>query len=287
MNAPVTPPAGAPASLRQRAEDLARHYLLAVQFFTRIPVTGALAQWVGYSPALLRASAAHFPGVGWLVGLAACVAFAVLSLALPGTALTPLAAAVGCTIATVLLTGGFHEDGLADLADGLGGSSEPARSLEIMKDSRIGAFGAMALVLALAVKVSLLAVLALHSPVAVLAALLGGHVLSRFLPLILVRTLAHVGDTASSKSKPLADRMEPAALGVAAAWCVVPLALAGFAQGLLFMLCAVAASALALLWMRRLLVRRLHGFTGDALGATQQVCEIAFYLGAAVAPVVK
>ena len=60
-----------------------RHYLLAVQFFTRIPVTGSLAQWTGFSPEMLRASATHFPGVGWLVGMAACVVFAVLSLGLP------------------------------------------------------------------------------------------------------------------------------------------------------------------------------------------------------------
>ena len=55
-----------------------RHYLLAVQFFTRIPVTGRLAAWVGYSPAMLRASAAHFPGVGWLAGGLSCAVFALL-----------------------------------------------------------------------------------------------------------------------------------------------------------------------------------------------------------------
>ena len=260
-----------------------RHYLIAVQYFTRLPVTGALAQWVGFGPAMLRASAAHFPGVGWLVGIAACASFALLSLVLPDTGFTPLVAAVGCTIVSVLLTGGFHEDGLADVADGLGGSSERARALEIMKDSRVGAFGAMALTLALLAKVSLLAVLASRSPPAVLAALLGAHVLSRFWPLLLVRTLPHVGDAASSRSKPIAERIEPSALAVALGWCVIPLAIAGFAQGLVFVAASIAASALALLAMRWLFARRLQGFTGDCLGATQQVCEIAFYLGAAAA----
>lgn len=265
-----------------RAADFLRHYLLAVQFFTRLPVTGALAQWVGFSPDMLRASAAHFPGVGWLVGLAACASFALLSLALPATAFTPLAAAVGCTIATVLLTGAFHEDGLADLADGLGGASDRSRALEIMKDSRVGAFGVLALVLALAAKVVLLAVLAAAAPPAVFAALLAGHVVSRFWPLLLVRSLPYVGDEAGSKSKPLADRIAPRALAVAAAWCVVPLALAYFAQDARFVLAALASSAAALAFMHWWLSRRLQGFTGDALGATQQVCEIGFYLGAAL-----
>ena len=85
-----------------------RHYLLAVQFFTRIPVTGRLATWVGYSPAMLRASSAHFPGVGWLVAAVAVGSYAALWLGLGGAGFAPLAAAVGCTIATVLVTGGFH-----------------------------------------------------------------------------------------------------------------------------------------------------------------------------------
>jgi hypothetical protein len=133
-----------------------------------------------------------------------------------------LAAAVASTICTVWLTGAFHEDGLADLVDGLGGSADRDRALEIMKDSRIGAFGAIALVLALLLKVALLATLASVSPTAVLAALLAAHVVSRFWPLVLIRTLAYVGDAAGSKSKPLAERITPAALWLGAAWCAVP-----------------------------------------------------------------
>ena len=118
-----------------------RHYLLAVQFFTRIPVTGRLADWVGYSPAMLRASAAHFPGIGWLAAALSAGVYAALHWALAPNPLAPAVAAVFCTIATVLMTGGFHEDGLADVADGLGGSYDRERALDIMKDSRIGAFG--------------------------------------------------------------------------------------------------------------------------------------------------
>ena len=259
-----------------------RHYLLALQFFTRIPVTGRLAQWVGYSPAMLRASNAHFPGVGWLVAAVAAGVFGALQWALAPSPMAPLVAAVFCTIATVLVTGGFHEDGLADVADGLGGSLERERALDIMKDSRIGAFGAMALVLALLAKLSLLTLLGTHGLGAALTALVGAHVLSRFWPLLLVRSMAHVGDTARSKSKPLADQITGRALGAALLWCFLPLALIWHAQGALFLGASIACSALAAGWMARWFARRLQGFTGDCLGATQQVCEIAFYLGAAL-----
>ncbi|MFY3383483.1 adenosylcobinamide-GDP ribazoletransferase [Paracidovorax sp. MALMAid1276] len=260
-----------------------RHYLLAVQFFTRIPVTGRLAQWVGFSPAMLRASAAHFPGVGWLAaGLAAGV-YAALHMALAPSAWAPAVAAVFCTIATVLMTGGFHEDGLADVADGLGGSADRERALDIMKDSRIGAFGAMALVLALLAKVSLLGVLGAHSLAAAVAALVGAHVVSRFWPLLIVRSLPHVGDTARSKSKPLADQIAGRALVAAGLWCFMPLALVWHALPAMFFAASMLASALAAAWMGRWFARRLQGFTGDCLGATQQVSEIGFYLGAALA----
>ena len=260
-----------------------RHYLLAVQFFTRIPVTGRLAGWVGFSPSMLRASAAHFPGIGWLAAALAAGVYAALQLALAPNPLAPAVAAVFSTIATVLMTGGFHEDGLADVADGLGGSHERERALDIMKDSRIGAFGAMALVLALLAKLCLLALLGVHSLQAALAALVGGHVLSRLWPLLIVRSLPHVGDTAQSKSKPLADQITGAALVTAFIWCFMPVALVWQAQSALFLIASAGCSGLTAAWMGRWFARRLQGFTGDCLGATQQVSEIGFYLGAALA----
>lgn len=260
-----------------------RHYLLAVQFFTRIPVTGQLAEWVGFSPAMLRASAAHFPGIGWLAGLLAMGVYAALFLALGSQPVAAPVAAVFCTIATVLMTGGFHEDGLADVVDGLGGSYDRERALDIMKDSRVGAFGAMALVLALLAKVSLLTLLGAHSLPAVLAALGGAHVLSRLWPLFIVRALPHVGDTARSKSKPLADQITPGALVAACLWCFVPVALVLIALPAIFFIASIILSGLAAAWMARWFARRLQGFTGDCLGATQQVSEIGFYLGAALA----
>ena len=260
-----------------------RHYLLAVQFFTRLPVTGRLADWVGYSPAMLRASSAHFPGVGWLVAAVAVGVYAALWWALGGKDFAPLVAAVGSTIATVLVTGGFHEDGLADVADGLGGASQRERALEIMKDSRIGAFGAMALVLAFAAKLALLAQLGSLGLPCALAALAGAHVLSRLWPLVVVRALPHVGDSATSKSKPLADQISGRALVAAALWCFPALALVWQALGAHVLIVSVVCGALCAAWMLWRFARRLQGFTGDCLGATQQVAEIGFYLGAAIA----
>lgn len=272
-----------------------REYLLAVQFFTRIPIMGRLADWVGYSPELLRASAGHFPGVGILVGMLAALVYGLLQALLPDTPFTPLVAAVLSTAATVLLTGGFHEDGLADVADGLGGSQDRERALEIMKDSRVGAFGAMALMLALLGKTALLAMLGSVdvSPAElgdaasfggwyIGTALLTGHVVSRGLPLLLIWLLPHVGNTASSKSKPLADQISQGSLLVAFIWSFVVLALAGLALDAISLIVACSFSLLALLWMGALFKRRLQGFTGDCLGAAQQVCEIAFYLGLAI-----
>lgn len=256
-----------------------RHFLLALQFFTRIPVTGRLADWVGFSPEALRASSAHFPGVGWLVGGLTALVYGAVAWQLPDLPAAPFVAAFVSTVAGLLLTGAFHEDGLADLADGLGGSLDRARALEIMKDSRVGSFGAAALAMALVGKLALLTLLGQLDLGLACWALFAGHVSSRFAPLLLIRWLPHVGDLAGSKSKPLADAIGLPALAAAALWWLASLALLHIQWPGLPWWGGVLGAALGLLWMLRLLVRRLQGFTGDALGATQQVCELAFYLG--------
>ncbi|GAA3995336.1 adenosylcobinamide-GDP ribazoletransferase [Comamonas faecalis] len=260
-----------------------RHYLLAVQFFTRLPVTGRLAAWVGYSPALLNAASAHFPGVGWPVAAVACAVYAPLWWALGSGGFAPLAAAALATATTLLATGGFHEDGLADTADGLGGGYTRERVLEIMKDSRIGAFGAMALVLALLTKLALLAQLGSTSLAPALLALLGAHVLSRWWPLTVMRCLPYAGDGASSKAKPLASHTSAAAVAAGALWCVPALLWLGAALGWAALASAVVVSGLAAQWMHWRLAQRLQGFTGDGLGAVQQLGELGFYLGLALA----
>ena len=259
-----------------------RHYLLSLQFFTRIPVTGRLAAWVGFSPALLRASAAHFPGVGWLVGaLVAGCSWALLQ-GLPPGPLAGLGVAALGTLLGILLTGAFHEDGLADVADGLGGSLDRLRALEIMKDSRVGAFGAIAVVMALLTKVALVAQLAALGALPLVCAVFLAHVVSRTWPLCTIRLLPHVGDAAGSKSKPLADQISAGSLLAGWVWALAASGLCAWLLpvGLWRMLAwGWCGSALAWLWMWRWFARRLQGFTGDCLGATQQVAELAFYLG--------
>jgi adenosylcobinamide-GDP ribazoletransferase len=203
-----------------------------------------------------------------------------------------VAAALGTALG-VWITGAFHEDGLADVCDGLGGSHERDRALIIMKDSRVGAFGAIGVVLALLCKVALLALLGDVSGPLMVLALFVAHVASRTWPLLTIRLLPYVGDAAGSKSKPLADQISGAALLTGFIWCLLALALSVYAQaatnfiainmsdeGLLHALInALMASALAWALMTRWFWRRLGGFTGDCLGATQQACELAFYLG--------
>lgn len=276
-----------------------KHFLLALQFFTRIPVTGALANWVGYSPTMLRASTAHFPAVGVVVGVVASLTFAALCLYLPSASGITAVAAVFCTIATVVLTGGFHEDGLADLADGLGGSYTRERALEIMKDSRVGAFGAMALVLVLLSKVALLALLGQVSLMVAVLSIGLAHVVSRTCPLLTIRLLPHVGDAAGSKSKPLADQIDNGSLLTGLLWCMTALTATAWAAHALpshwlgglrdsnhvfqVLLAGCTASCLGWLLVHWRLRQRLQGFTGDGLGACQQVAEVGFYLGVALA----
>ena len=273
-----------------------KHYLLALQFFTRVPVTGRLADWVGFSPAMLRASAGHFPGVGWLVGGLVAGVTALLLHDLPGNAFAPLVAAVWGTAFGVLITGAFHEDGLADVFDGLGGSPDRDRALIIMKDSRVGAFGAIAMMLALLAKVSVLALLGSVSGTLLCTALFLAHVVSRTWPLLLIRLMPHVGDAAGSKSKPLADQISGQSLLTAFIWCFMALALVACAQAAIYFIVidsspavllralggAFLGSGLVFLLLWRWFWRRLGGFTGDCLGTTQQLCELAFYLGLAL-----
>uniref|UniRef100_UPI0025EE777E adenosylcobinamide-GDP ribazoletransferase n=1 Tax=uncultured Variovorax sp. TaxID=114708 RepID=UPI0025EE777E len=155
------------------------------------------------------------------------------------------------------------------------------RALEIMKDSRIGAFGAVALVLALGLKFALLAALAGRGLQAAAIAIVGAHVLSRLMPLLLIRWLPYVGDSGASKAKPLADAISTGALLIAIVWTVPAVALLLQAHDAVHVAAAVLAAMLAAGWMARLFMRRLQGFTGDGLGATQQVCELAIYLALA------
>jgi adenosylcobinamide-GDP ribazoletransferase len=244
---------------------------VALQFLTRVPVP----RWVGFDPAWLQACLRHFPLVGAAVGAwAATVLWAALAL------WPPAVAAALSVLATVWLTGAFHEDGLADTCDGLGGAVSRARALEIMKDSRIGSYGAVGLVLALVLKVAVVAALADGGAAAAAAALVWGHAASRAAPVLLVWRLPYAGDPEHAKAKPLATQIGGEGVTVALAWLgMLAVALPGPWPALRAPLALSAvAGLLATLWCARWLRRRLGGFTGDTLGATQQIVELAILL---------
>jgi adenosylcobinamide-GDP ribazoletransferase len=254
-----------------------KHFLIALQFFTRIPITGRLAAWLGYSPAMLRASSVYFPLVGTVVGAFSAAVLLVASVLLPTHSLSCLISAALATAASVWLTGGFHEDGLADTADALGGYVSREKALEIMKDSRIGSYGTLALLLVLLLKISLLALLLAHSPLLAALALVFAHTQSRLAPLLIMFRLPHVGDLAQSKSKPLADAISPAQLAAAWLWPLFVLAAAYYAQPSLAWALAMGLLLLGTWRLGAWFKQRIGGFTGDTLGCSQQITELLVY----------
>jgi len=198
----------------------------------------------------------------------------------------PMPVAVGLSIAaSVWLTGAFHEDGLADTFDALGGTVSRERALAIMKDSRIGTYGAVALLLVLGLKAAALAALPLHQA---MAALVLAHCASRAAAVVLIRALPYAGDVAQAKAKPLAQRVSGLSVAVALGWVVlavvgVGVACAGLQPGagwgglapmaISLLVCAGVTLACARWW-----AQRLGGITGDTLGATQQLTELGMLL---------
>lgn len=239
------------------------YFLGAVGFFTRLPVPG----WVGHSAAALSQCARYFPAVGLLVGgIGALVYWLALHLwPQPVAVLLSMAA-------TLYATGAFHEDGLSDTADGLGGGWDKARILAIMKDSRVGSYGVVALVLALLGKFALLSGI---DAALVPAALLAGHAVSRFGATLIMATLDYARDDESSKSRPATHRPSLASLLLAAGFALLPLLLLPLAKAL----AGIVLAALAATWLAAKFQRWLGGYTGDCLGAVQQVTEVLFYLG--------
>ncbi len=249
-----------------------RLFFVALQFLTRVPMPGAMAAQ-GWQPEWLHQSARHFPAVGLLVG---AVAAAVLWAA--AFAWTATIAVLLSMAATAWLTGGFHEDGLADTLDGLGGAVDRERALVIMKDSRLGSYGALALIFVLALKAAALHGLATRDLLATLAALPLAHGLSRAATVMLLRGLRYGGDAEHAKAKPMAQRVDGFSTAVALGWATLLAGCTALFLPWLAVGAALIAVAAVTLWMAQWLQRRLGGYTGDALGATQQFSELAVYL---------
>jgi adenosylcobinamide-GDP ribazoletransferase len=251
------------SAIRREAE----YFFAALRFFTRLPVPA----WVGHSAEQLSHAARYFPLVGVLVGAIGAVVTLAAAQVLP----LSIAALLGM-VATLLATGAFHEDGLADSVDGFGGGWTREDVLRIMKDSRIGSYGAIGIGVALLMKFELLVNLGgVSSWLTFAMTIVGGHSASRFAATTLIFALDYARDDDTSKSKPLARRMGRSELAVAAMFGLAPCLLLPVGQVSI----ALVAVVFVTLAAGRYFVKRIGGYTGDCLGATQQLTEIVFYVG--------
>lgn len=244
-----------------------RLFFIALQFFTRIPIP----RWVGFEPDWLHHASRYFPAVGWVVAAVSAGVYLLAQRVWPQGVAVLLASVAG-----IWLTGAFHEDGFADVCDGFGGGLTPERVLDIMRDSRVGAYGAIGIGLMLLLKVMLLA----HLPAErVVPALLLAHPCSRLLSCSLIWRLNYARQ--EGKAKPLAQHMSNGEFLLATITVSLPLALLLYWQYLPWqaLLQAGALMLLATVWLARLFVRRIGGYTGDCLGAVQQLSEVGCYLG--------
>ena len=242
-------------------------FWLAVGFLTRIPMLVR----IDYSQRLMNQSSAYFPLVGLLLGAVYAALFSLLVLFW-----SPLVCLLLVLTFHLWITGAFHEDGLADSIDALGGGYTTEARLRIMKDSRVGTYGSVALILALALKVALL-----MSVESVWLALLFTPCAARLTPLVLMGTLSYVTDPDKSKSRPVAQSFPPIRLAVAAGFVVLVCMMLIPWHLALLPLTAIAMGTVALAWGRNL-HRTLGGYTGDALGASVIFTELGLLLGLAL-----
>lgn len=246
----------------------ANSFLVAIQFMTRLPVPRGIA----YSPEALANSAVFFPVIGLLVGAGGALLYALLS---PHMAREIVVVVI--LVYLVSVTGGLHEDALGDAADGLGGGWEKERVLAIMRDSRIGSYGTIAIMLGLLARFVFLTNLA---PARFAAFFIAGQVLGRWTALPLAFFLPSARDNEAGQGKLIAGRITAAsfAAGTILALMIVAIAVRAAAPGAF--LVAVGVAAVSGLYYRH----RIGGVTGDCMGATNQLTEIATYLLGAVLP---
>lgn len=238
-------------------------FWLAIGFLTRIPMLVR----IDYSPALMNQSSVYFPAVGLLLGALYATLYWLIA---------PYWSPWVCVLLVIgfhlWITGAFHEDGLADSIDALGGGYTVEARLRIMKDSRIGTYGTVALVVALLLKAALLS-----GSSQVWLLLLITPCIARLTPLVLMRTLPYVSDPDKSKSKPVAEAFSGKRLIAATIFTgLVGLALS-FAAPMLLIFSAASIGIVSVLWGCQL-KRDLGGYTGDALGASVVFSELVLLL---------
>jgi len=257
----------------------ARIFFTAVMFLTRLRVPRS----TDHSPEYMRQAPRYFPVVGWIVGGICALVFWVCA-----RIISVDTGILVSMIAGLLVTGAFHEDGFADVCDGFGGGWTKEKILLIMKDSRIGAFGAMGLIMVLGTKYALLKEIAVAMAPGgrggsdgsgiFVAGLIIAHGLSRLMPVLVMQTGHYAGDPDTSKSGAMTSRrVSTGNLVTAVVFGLIPFVLLPW-RFLLVVLPASTATWLLYRYFRRW----IGGYTGDCLGAIQQVSEIVIYLGIVV-----
>lgn len=240
-------------------------FLTAVMFYTRIPCP----QWVDHSQGMLEKATRYFPLIGWIVGGASALSFYGFTQILP----LPVSIILSM-IVSVFITGAFHEDGFADMCDGFGGGWTKEKILLIMKDSRMGAYGAIGMFLLLQLKFFCLLEIAQADILHCCFVLFAAHPFSRFGAIFLRRNLEYVRENDDSKAKPVAKQTGNKDYLIAAVFGLLPL--------LLFRTVWIAVLFIPLIilifYLRWYFKKWIGGYTGDCLGATQQLGEVIIYL---------
>ena len=252
-------------------DDFRNHlssFTIALQFMTRLPGLNVS----GWTEERERESVGFYSAAGAIVGIITALVYWLSAQMFDGGLSSLIAVA-----AAVLVTGALHEDGLADVCDGIGGGQTRDKALAIMKDSRIGAYGTIGLILFIGAKIFALSSL---SPAVAVAALVGAHTASRTAILGVLATARYArseGGTASAvAARP--SRESWIASGVTLAVIMVA-SLSILPAGAIIY--AFVGSIVMALVVRQLFMQKLDGYTGDCLGAVQQAGELGFYLGIA------
>ncbi|GHV50716.1 adenosylcobinamide-GDP ribazoletransferase [Deltaproteobacteria bacterium] len=241
-------------------------FFTALRFYTRLPCP----PWDNYSDEALNQSTRYFPLIGWIAGGVTAGVVYGFHFIFPGSVCIVLALAAG-----VWLTGAFHEDGFTDVCDGFGGGWAQEKILDIMKDSRIGAYGATGLFILFALKIVTLTELLAADMSLCLRVILFAHVASRFCVVTMIFSHQYAGADASSKVKPIGKKISAGGLFFSALWL---LPFWGMFHDGYFYLFALVPAYLTKVYLARYFTKWIGGYTGDCLGATQQITEMVILL---------
>ncbi|MFD1601856.1 adenosylcobinamide-GDP ribazoletransferase [Flavobacterium artemisiae] len=249
-------------------------FFTCLMFYTRIPCPKNIT----HHPDYLNKATRYFPFIGWIVGSISFLAFYVFSFFV-----SIEAAAILAIIASILTTGAFHEDGFADVCDGFGGGWTKEKILTIMKDSAIGAYGAVGLVLLFLLKFKLLSESIsifqtnnLDFPFLIFLLFVNAHALSRLSAVSIIFTHEYSRDDASSKSKPIAQQYTWKEVFGSFFFGLLPLIVLSYFYHLFILI--LIPVFLTRFFLARYFQKWIDGYTGDCLGATQQVSEVIIYL---------